>query len=292
MQIKSSYDTTTGTFTHLLWDETTSDAVLVDPVLEYDPISAKTALNSIAPLCEYIQEHSLRVHYILETHAHADHLSASQFLKLLPGFAQAKVAIGKHITKVQQIFAPIFGMPSDFACDGSQFDQLLDEEKTYQAGSLTFTVVFAPGHTPACAIYKFDNNYFVGDVLFQPDVGVGRCDFPGGSAADLYDSVQNKIYSLPEDALLFMAHDYPGDGLAPRPSLTVAQAKLNKDLPPHRTKSDFVEFRQTTDATLSAPRLLYPSVQVNIDAGHLPPKDKNGQRLLRIPISEPSLVIK
>lgn len=286
MTIQEFFDPNTFTFTYVLFDKSSKDAVLIDPVLDYNPIGSSTALESANKVYDFIRKEELNVHYILETHAHADHLSSSQFFKQrLPN---AKLAIGQHITKVQDVFANIFDMGSDFPTNGSQFDVLLKGGETYSAGTLEFSVEHTPGHTPACSIYNFGGKVFVGDLIFQPDIGVGRCDFPAGSAEDLYNSVQSKIYTLSDDTELYVGHDYPPTGVEPRPMLTVAKAKeTNVDLPASRSKDDFVAYRTNADSTLPAPKLLYPSVQVNIAAGHLPPKGANGIRLLHIPISEP-----
>lgn len=286
MQIQDFFDENTFTFSYVVHDESTHDAVIIDPVLDYNPVGSRTELVSTKKLLDYVKKHELKVHYILETHAHADHLSSSQFLK--ETFPNAKVAIGQYITKVQEVFAPIFAMGPDFPTNGSQFDALLKEGEDYSAGSLKFTVAHTPGHTPACSIYNFGEAVFVGDLVFQPEIGVGRCDFPAGSATDLYKSLQEKVYTLPDETLLYVGHDYPPEGRGPTPAVTVKDAKAkNVDLPASRSEKDFVDYRTNADSTLPAPKLLYPSVQVNIAAGHLPPKGENGLHMLHIPIHEP-----
>ncbi len=283
VQVKEFFDKNTWTLTYVVWDPKTRDALVIDPVLDYDPASSKTSEESAKTVIDFLKSQNLQLHFILETHAHADHLSGSQIIK--KAFPDAPIAIGEKITKVQEIFKVIFGLPADFKTDGSQFDRLLKEGEQFSAGSILIKTLFTPGHTPACASYYIHGNIFVGDALFMPDYGTGRCDFPAGSAQDLYHSVQDKIYELPEDTKVYTGHDYLPNGRPLKFMATIAEEKKNNiQLKAQTSMEDFVRFRTERDKTLAAPKLLLPSVQVNIDAGHLPAKDKNGKRYLKIPI--------
>lgn len=282
--IKEFFDGNTWTLTYVLWNEKTKDAIVIDPVLDYDPAASKTSEDSAKVVIEFLRSKELNLHFILETHAHADHLSGSQIIKR--EFPNAKIAIGENITKVQEVFKGIFGLPDDFKTDGSQFDRLLKDGEAFQAGEIKIKTLFTPGHTPACASYYIDGNVFVGDALFMPDYGTGRCDFPSGSATDLYHSVHNRLYELPESTKVYTGHDYLPNGRSLRFMSTIAEEKKdNIQLKAHTSLEDFVRFRTERDRNLAAPKLLLPSVQVNIDAGHLPKPSKNGKRYLRIPVS-------
>lgn len=283
-QIKEFFDKNTWTLTYVVWDEKTKDAIVIDPVMDYDPAASKTSEESAKTVIEFIRSNELKLHFILETHAHADHLSGSQIVKR--AFPAAQIAIGEKITKVQEVFKGVFGLPEDFKTDGSQFDRLLKDGEEFRAGSIKIKTFFTPGHTPACASYYIDGNVFVGDALFMPDYGTGRCDFPEGSAIDLYHSVHNRIYELPEDTKVYTGHDYLPNGRPLKFMATIAEEKKeNIQLKAETSLEEFVRFRTERDRTLAAPRLLLPSVQVNIDAGHLPEPTKNGKRYLRIPVS-------
>ncbi len=232
---------------------------------------------------QWISDHNLRVHYVFETHAHADHLTAAPFLKQRLG---AKVAIGEHICEVQQTFKAIFAMPDTFAVDGSQFDRLLREGDHISAGSLDIKVLHTPGHTPACVSYLVGDAVFTGDALFMDDYGTGRCDFPKGSADALYTSVHEKLYALPESTRVFVGHDYQPGGRALRYETTIGRSKtLNPQLRASTTREAFVAFRKARDASLAAPRLLFQSVQVNIAAGQLPAPNAAGIRHLHMPLN-------
>ncbi|MCA9559511.1 MAG: MBL fold metallo-hydrolase [Myxococcales bacterium] len=286
MQIETFYDADTFTLTYVVYDAATRDAVLIDPVLAYDPIGSKTSTSTLRPVIDFVKGKELRVHYVLETHAHADHLSGSQYFK--HHFPDTKVAIGARITDVQTVFKGVFQLGADFATDGSQFDRLLRDGEVVEAGALRFETIFTPGHTPACATYRFDDAVFTGDALFMPDQGTGRCDFPAGSADDLYASIM-KLYALPDDTRVFVGHDYQPDGRPVRWETTIgASKKSNVQLPADLDRAAFVAARQARDATLAAPRLLYPSVQVNVRAGHLPaPHPESGLRYLTVPVKAP-----
>jgi glyoxylase-like metal-dependent hydrolase (beta-lactamase superfamily II) len=283
MEIKSFFDDRTWTFTYVVWDAETRDAVVIDPVLDYEPQASKTWTESAEEVIDFVKGKELNLHYILETHAHADHLSGSQIIK--DAFPEAKIGIGKRITDVQEVFKGVFDLPEDFATDGRQFDLLLEEGETLKAGTIEIDTIYTPGHTPACATYKIDDAVFTGDAMFMPDMGTGRCDFPGGSAEDLYDSIQ-KLYELPDDTRVFVGHDYQPGGREVKWESTIAEQKANNvQLPEGRSKEEFVKFRTERDATLDAPKLLFQSVQVNVDAGKLPEPHENEVRYLRIPIN-------
>jgi glyoxylase-like metal-dependent hydrolase (beta-lactamase superfamily II) len=283
-QVQSFFDANTWTLTYAVWDESTKDAVVIDPVLDYDPALSKTSEASVSRLVDFLRARKLKLHFILETHAHADHLSGSQAIK--KHFPQAQIAIGEKITLVQEVFKGVFDLPAEFKTDGSQFDRLLKEGEEFHAGSLTIKTLFTPGHTPACASYLIEDNVFVGDALFMPDYGTGRCDFPAGSAADLYRSVNDRLYELPGETKVFTGHDYLPEGRPLRFMATIAEEReKNIQLKADTPLEEFVRFRTGRDRTLAAPKLLLPSVQVNIDAGHLPAPAQNGKRYLRIPVS-------
>lgn len=283
MEIRAFYDDATYTLTYLVWDAETKDAVVIDPVLDYDPLASQTSTESADELGEAIQELGLKLRWVLETHAHADHLSSSQLLKKR---FEAPIAIGEEITAVQETFKGIFDLPEDFATDGSQFDRLLKDGETLEAGSLKIDVIATPGHTPACVTYKIEDAIFTGDALFMDDYGTGRCDFPRGSAEDLYVSVHDKLYALPDDTRVFVGHDYQPGGRELAYETTIARSKANNpQLKAETSKQEFVKFRTERDATLSPPRLIFQSVQVNADAGHLPGEHANGIRYLRLPLN-------
>lgn len=284
VKVNEFFDRRTWTLTYVVWDNISHDALVIDPVMDYDPASSKTSGESAAAVVDFLRAHELRLHYILETHAHADHLSGSQLIKR--SHPSAHVAIGNKITDVQKTFKGVFGLPDGFKTDGSQFDRLLADGEEFNAGTLRVRSIFTPGHTPACASYLVEDNVFVGDALFMPDYGTGRCDFPSGSAADLYQSVHDRLYSLPENTKVYTGHDYLPNGRPLMFMATIAEQKRdNIQLKERTSLEEFVRFRTERDRGLPAPRLLLPSVQVNIDAGHLPAPAENGTRYLRIPIS-------
>ena len=281
-EIKAFYDPRTYTLTYVVWDADTRDAVVIDPVLDYDPNGSKTWTESVDQVTAFIREHDLSLRYVLETHAHADHLTASQLLRKR---FDAKVVIGERITAVQETFKPIFDFGGEFATDGSQFDTLLKDGETLEAGALKIEAIATPGHTPACLTYKVGDAIFTGDALFMDDYGTGRCDFPKGSADDLYQSVK-RLYALPDETRVFVGHDYQPGGREVRWQTSIGKSKANNpQLRAETGKDEFVKMRQERDATLAAPRLLLQSVQVNVNAGRLPKPRANGQRYLEIPLN-------
>jgi glyoxylase-like metal-dependent hydrolase (beta-lactamase superfamily II) len=280
MDVKTFFDARTCTLTYVAYDAVSRDAVVIDPVLDFDPADGRVWRESLDALLTFLDGERLTLRAILETHAHADHLSGAQALKQKHG---APIVIGRGITRVQRVFAPLFDL--DIPVDGSQFDRLLDDGQVLQAGTLQVKALHTPGHTPACLSYLIEDAVFTGDALFMPDYGVGRCDFPDGDAAQLYDSVHGKIYALPASTRVFVGHDYQPGGRPVAWETTVgAQREGNVQLKADTARDAFVTFRRNRDATLAAPRLLYPSVQVNIDAGRLPAPHANGKTYLVTPL--------
>ncbi|MGE0403540.1 MAG: MBL fold metallo-hydrolase [Kofleriaceae bacterium] len=279
-EIETFYDERTNTLTYVVLDPATRDAVVIDPVLDYDPTNGATWTESVDRVIAFVAGRELRLHYVLETHAHADHLSGSQLLRRKFG---AKVAIGERIREVQETFKRVFDLTS-LSTDGSQFDRLLADGEVVRAGSLSIEVIATPGHTPACVTYKIGDALFTGDALFMDDYGTGRCDFPRGSAEAMYDSIQ-KLYALPDATRVYPGHDYQPNGREVKWMTTIGASKANNpQLSARTTREEFVSARQARDKMLAAPRLLYPSVQVNIDAGRMPPPRANGARYLVVPL--------
>lgn len=266
MLIESFFDSVTGTLTHVLFDERSRDAVVIDPLVDYNPETGQILTRSAERIAEFIDAQRLRLHWVLETHVHADHLSASQWLKERFG---AGVAVSRRITEVQEVFKSVFQW-SHFPADGRQFDKLLRDGEHLVAGTLEIVAIATPGHTPACMSFAVDDVVFTGDALFLDDVGVGRCDFPHGDAKTLFDSVTKRLFTLPPQTKLYVGHDYPPAARSWKAFTTVASAKrANVQLNASMTREEFVARRVARDATLSAPRLLYPSLRVNIAAGSL-----------------------
>lgn len=281
-QVHGMFDPATWTVTYVVHNGPGSDCAVIDSVLDYDPKSGRTRHASADKVVGYVHAHDLKVQWILETHAHADHLSAAPYLRAQVG---GKIGIGGRITQVQKVFKGIFNLEPGFQQDGSQFDHLFQEGEAIPLGSLTGDAMFVPGHTPACAAYRFGDAVFVGDTLFMPDVGTARCDFPGGDARALYASTR-KLLSLPPETRLFMCHDYPPNDRPVAFETTVAEQRA-KNIHVHDgvSEDDFVAMRTKRDATLEMPTLILPSVQVNIRAGELPPKEDNGVAYLKIPLN-------
>lgn len=285
MEIKTFFDPDTYTLTYTVYDPSSKDAVIIDPVLDYDPAAVKTSQKSIQAVVAFVREHGLQVRMVLETHAHADHLSGGHDL-VTEYFPEATLGIGRRITQVQETFKKVFNFPEDFKTDGSQFGRLFDDYELVEAGTLRFKVIYTPGHTPACVSYLFDDALFTGDALFMPDYGTGRCDFPGGDAAALYNSITKRIYALPDATRIFVGHDYqPGNRPLAYQTTVAASKAANIQLKGGATEAEFLAFRTRRDATLSAPKLLFPSVQVNIAAGRFPEPEENGTTYLKLPVT-------
>lgn len=281
-QVHGMFDPATWTVTYVVHSGQGSDCAIIDSVLDYDPKSGRTRHTSADKAIEYVRANGLKVQWILETHAHADHLSAAPYLRAQLG---GRIGIGGHITHVQKVFKGIFNLEPGFKLDGSQFDHLFHEGEVIPLGALTGEVMFVPGHTPACAAYRFGDAVFVGDTLFMPDVGTARCDFPGGDAHALYVSIR-KLLSLPPETRLFMCHDYsPNDRPVAFETTVAEQRATNIHVHDGVSEDDFVAMRTKRDATLEMPTLILPSVQVNIRAGALPPKEDNGVAYLKIPLN-------
>ena len=290
LHIESFFDPATFTFSHIAWDQSTAQCALIDSVLDYDPKSGRTDTASADRLMDRVHELALQVQWLLETHVHADHLSAAPYLQSKLG---GQLAIGSHITPVQNVFGKLFNAGTEFARDGSQFDRLLADGDTFMLGSLKVRALHTPGHTPACMTYVVTDHSvdpvrqvaFVGDTLFMPDYGTARCDFPGGSASTLYQSIQ-KVLRLPDSTELYLCHDYPPNGREPQCVTTVAEQKrANIHVHTGVAQADFVQMREQRDATLAMPVLILPSVQVNMRAGQMPPPEDNGVTYLKIPVN-------
>ena len=280
--VQGLFDADTWTVTYVVYEQPGSACAIIDSVLDYDPKSGRTRTTHADKVIDFVRSQNLQVAWILETNAHADHLSAAPYLKAQLG---GKTAIGAHITGVQKVFKGIFNLEPEFAVDGSQFDHLLADGEVLPLGALAIQVLSVPGHTPACMAYQVGDAVFVGDTLFMPDVGSARCDFPGGNAKALFASVQ-KILQLPPETRLFMCHDYPPAGRSVQYETTVAQQRAgNIHLKDGISEADFVRMRSTRDATLAMPVLILPAVQINIRAGEMPPADANGVAYLKIPLN-------
>lgn len=280
--VKGFFDPDTFTVSYVVSDPETRQCALVDSVLDYDPASGRTHTASADKLIAYVKEQGLSVQWILETHVHADHLSAAPYLKNELG---GQLAIGSHITRVQETFGKVFNAEPGFARDGSQFDTLFDDGQRFQVGNIEARALHTPGHTPACMTYLIGDSGFVGDTLFMPDYGTARCDFPGGDARQLFQSIQ-KIFALPNETRLFLCHDYLPQGRSEYRWETSVGDQKASNIHVHEgiNENAFVRMRTERDATLGMPRLILPSVQVNMRAGQLPPAEDNGVHYLKIPV--------
>lgn len=276
------FDPATHTISYLVSDPATGAAALIDPVLDYDPAAARTSTASVDALLERVRERGLRLERVLETHAHADHLTGAHEIRERTG---APIGIGERITAVQKTFAPLFEA-GDVSLDGAAFDQTWKDGERFALGSLEVEVIHTPGHTPACVAYRIGDAVFVGDTLFMPDYGTARCDFPGGDARSLYRSIQ-RILSLPDETRVFVGHDYLLAGRADFlwESSVAEQKASNIHIGGGRSEDDFVALREARDATLSPPQLILPALQINIRAGALPPTDATGRRFLKLPLN-------
>lgn len=281
-QVQAFFDPATWTVTYVVYEAAGSPCAVVDPVLDYDPKSGRTATTSAGRVIEFVRSRGLEVQWILETHAHADHLSAAAHIRRELG---GRIAIGERITAVQGVFRKVFNLEPGFREDGSQFDHLFRDGETFRIGRLEGRALHVPGHTPADMAYHIGDAVFVGDTLFMPDLGTARCDFPGGDARTLYRSVR-KLLGLPGETRLFMCHDYPPAGRGPQWETTVAEQRArNIHVRDGVTEDEFASMRQARDATLAMPTLILPSIQVNIRAGEMPPAEENGRIYLKIPVN-------
>lgn len=282
-EVRTFFDPATFTATHVVWDAATLKAAVVDSVLDFDQPSGRTSTASADQVIAFVKEHGLTVEWLLETHAHADHLSAAPYLKERIGGA---IAIGEAIRTVQGVFAKVFNEPASFATDGSQFDRLLTDGEVVMLGELELTALHVPGHTPACMAYVVGDAVFVGDTLFMPDYGTARCDFPGGDARGLYRSVR-RLLDLPGETRVFLCHDYlaPGRSEYVWETTVAAQRKANIQIHDGIAEDEFVAMREARDAGLAMPRLILPSVQVNIRAGRFPEPEANGVSYLKLPLN-------
>ncbi|RUO42065.1 MBL fold metallo-hydrolase [Pseudidiomarina aestuarii] len=284
IQVEAFLDSDSETFSYVVYEAKDKHAVIIDPVLDFDIKSGRTATTGSDKIIAFVRSHQLQVEWILETHAHADHLSAAPYLREQLG---AKIGIGEHIKDVQKIFKTIFNLEKEFLPNGHQFDRLFQDDDTFVVGNMKFRVMHTPGHTPADLAYIVnESKAFVGDTLFLPDVGTARCDFPGGSAKTLYQSIQ-KLLALPDATEIYICHDYPPAGRDHEYCTTVAaQRAHSKHVRDGITEAEFVTMREERDATLAMPRLILPSIQVNIRAGEMPPPEANGTVYLKIPINQ------
>ncbi len=280
-EIRAFFDEPTNTVSYLVWDAATMEGVVIDPVLDYDFRSGKAAFASADAILADAQQRGIKIVQVLETHAHADHLSGAPYIKLKTG---AKVSIGEHIRDVQRIFRPVFNA-TDVSGDGSEFDHLFKDGERFKVGVINAEVIYTPGHTPACVSYKIGDAVFVGDTMFMPDYGTARADFPGGDAHALFRSIQ-RILSLPPQTRLFMCHDYKAPGRDQYAWETTVGEERARNVHVHEgvTENEFVAMRTARDAKLAAPLLLLPSIQVNIRAGHFPPAEVNGVHYLKVPV--------
>ena len=282
MIIQHFFDEATFTLTYVVHDEATRTAVVVDTVTDYDPNSGRTGDEASTKVAQYIDENGLTVLFVLDTHAHADHLTGMPYFKKRYG---CKSVIGSDITGVQASFRDVFNLGPDVPVDGRQFDVLVSEGDVLEAGPLAIEVIHTPGHTPACVTYRIGDALFVGDVLFMPDYGTARCDFPGGSAEALYDSIR-KLYALPDETRVFTCHDYLPGGRALRFQSTIGEQKrANVQLDAETTRTAYVKFRTERDKGLALPKLILPSLQANIRAGLFPEPEDNGVSYFKIPLN-------
>jgi len=282
MKIQHFFDEPTATLSYVVWDEDTRVALLIDSLLDFDPKSGRTSTRSCEAVARFLDARRLSLPLVLDTHAHADHLTGMPFFRERYG---GRMGIGAEIRQVQSIFRRIFNLGDAFRVDGSQFDLLLGEGDALEAGPLRVEAFHTPGHTPACMSYRIGDALFVGDTLFMPDYGTARCDFPGGSAEGLYDSIQ-RLYALPEATRVFTCHDYRPGGRPLRFESTIGEQKRkNVQLSQDTMRAAYVEFRKTRDATLEMPTLILPSIQVNIRAGRFPEPESNAVSYLKIPLN-------
>ena len=280
-EVKGYFDPTTNTISYVVRDPASTACAIVDSVMDIDYAAGRITYTHADELIAHVRAHGLTLEWLIETHVHADHLSAAPYIQRQLG---GKIGIGRNITLVQDVFGKIFNEGTEFQRDGSQFDRLFDDGDTYQLGGMTCTALHTPGHTPACMTHVMGNAAFVGDTLFMPDGGSARADFPGGDAGQLYDSIQ-KVLALPDAMRLFMCHDYGPNGRDIAYETTVGEEKAQNIHISGKSREEFIALRTARDATLAMPKLIIPSLQVNMRAGDLPPADESGKRFLKVPIN-------
>ncbi|UZG44874.1 MBL fold metallo-hydrolase [Caldimonas thermodepolymerans] len=282
MQVQGFHDPETGTVSYVVHEQGGTAAAVIDPVLDYDPKSGRTSTAHADELIDYVLRHGLSVQWLLETHAHADHLSAAGYLKRVLG---GRIGIGAQIGAVQRVFKRLYNLGPGFPCDGSQFDHLFQDGERFHIGALEGEAIAVPGHTPADMAYRIGDAVFVGDTLFMPDVGTARADFPGGDARQLYRSIR-RLLALPEATRLYVCHDYPPAGRGPQWETTVGEQRAhNIHVRDGIGEDEFVAMRTARDRTLDMPTLMLPAIQVNVRAGELPPPEPNGIAYLKIPLN-------
>ncbi len=285
--VEAFFDPDTGTVSYVVIDSATKNCAIIDPVLDYDPASGEISYKSADLIIHYIQDNELGVRWILDTHPHADHLSAMDYLKRYYGSDGAKTGIGAGIVEVQTLWKEKLNLEESFKTDGSQFDHLFEDEETFILGKLECEVITTPGHTPSCCTWRIGDALFIGDTLFMPDGGTARADFPGGDVETLYESI-HKILSLPENLRIFVCHDYQPGRRSPQWESTIPKQKTNNiHVGGDKSKTDFIALRTARDATLGVPRLLYPSLQVNIRGGQLNSPEENGTSYMKTPVHSP-----
>lgn len=275
------FHTPSGTFTYLVHAPDGKEALIIDPVLDFDPASARISSETVDAILAYVEDQDLSLVWALETHIHADHVSAAHYLRNKLGVS---IGAGDHIPAIQSTFSAAYNLPYPFATDGSQFTHLFNSGETLEAAGLAVQVLSTPGHTPACVSYLIGDAIFVGDTLFRPDFGTARCDFPGGDAKTLYSSIET-ILALPDETRVFLCHDYPADGQAPISETSVGEQKALNVHVAGKSRDEFVHLREERDAGLALPDLLLPSIQLNMRAGELPPAEENGVAYLKVPLN-------
>jgi glyoxylase-like metal-dependent hydrolase (beta-lactamase superfamily II) len=282
-QVKGFFDEATNTISYVVWDPETNTAAIIDSLLDFDQASGRTTTHSADTMIAFVKDADLTIEWIIDTHVHADHLTAAPYIKSQLG---GRTGIGEHIATVQKVFGEIFNEGQEFHADGSQFDHLFKDGETYLIGMLEALAIHTPGHTPACMSHLIGDALFVGDTIFMPDFGTARCDFPGGDPATLYQSIQ-KLFELPGEIRVFLCHDYKAPGRdAFVWETTIADEKAhNKHVHVGISEEEFVKMRTERDATLDMPKLILPSVQINMRAGEMPPAEPNGKRYMKIPIN-------
>lgn len=282
MNVETFYDNKTATFTYVLFDPTSKECGVIDSVADYDIFSGRASMESADKVIDFVNQNQLKNKWILETHVHADHITAAHYLKSKIG---GKIGIGSGIKTVLDTWLDVFETVNDTPRDGSQFDVLFEEGDIFNIGEYEVKVWHTPGHTPACASFLVDGKIFVGDTMFAPNLGTARCDFPGGSAEQLYNTIQ-RFFTLPDDTTVYLGHDYPKDGAAPLSTVSIKEAKeTNKQIRPEVTLQEYVEKREARDATLAVPKLLLPAIQANLRNGQFGEKSEGGKQFIKIPVN-------